>query len=224
VVELGSAEALPATPPPRDPKPDAPPAALRREPVKGANPAPWEPSVLGQGIYVTGALPEPSLGAGLMLGVSHAGVQARIEATLWPSQPWTFLPGPRPATVSLRQRSVALGLCSDLFAVEPIWGRLALNGCVRGALSSLESLASADYGAGSTHYGTFGSRLGLSWKSGGLVAELLGGLDVASGKHALGPADGGQRFVAQSSQLSAALALGWQWGGSGSRKDVAGAR
>jgi hypothetical protein len=192
--------------------------------VKGTSAAPWEPSVQGQGIYVTGALPQPALGAGLMLGISHAGVQARIEATLWPSQPWTFLPGPRPISVSLRQRSLALGLCSDLFSVEPSWGRLALNGCVRGALVSLESLASADYGAGSRQYGTFGSRLGLAWKAGGLVVELLGGLDVARGKPALGPASGGNSFVAQSSQLSAALALGWRWGMSGSGKDVAGAR
>jgi hypothetical protein len=95
---------------------------------------------------------------------------------------------------------------------------------VRGALVSLESLASRAYGAGSTQYGTFGSRLGLSWEYRGLVAELLGGLDVTRGKPALGPASGGDSFVAQSSQLSASLALGWRWGMSGSGKDVAGAR
>ena len=224
VVELSGAEALPPTAPPaRAPQPDAPPPAPEREPVQRTSAAAWEPSVLGQGIYVTGALPQPSLGAGLTLGVAHAGVQARIEAALWPSQPWKFLPGPRLVAVSLRQRSAAVGLCSDLFASEPSWGRLSLNGCLRGALVRLESLASADYGAGSTQYGTFGSRLGLFWQYSGLLVELLGGLDVASGKPALGP-DGGSSFTVQSSQWSAALALGWRWGRSGSGKDVAGAR
>ncbi|HEU4579007.1 MAG TPA: hypothetical protein VFS67_12170 [Polyangiaceae bacterium] len=223
VIELSSTEALPALrAPARAPKPDAPEPP--KAPAKGSGAAHWEPRVLGQGLYVSGALPRASLGAGLTLGVSRGGVQARIEATLWPSQPWTFLPGPRPVGVSLRQRSAAFALCSELLSIQPYAGRWSLNGCLRGALISLESLASADYGAGSTRYGTFGSRIGLAWEYGGLVVELLGGLDVAGGKSGLGPARGGASFVAQSSQLSAALALGWRWDVSGSGKDVAGAR
>lgn len=222
-VELRVAEAFRSMPPPeRDPQSKAAPPAPEHQALTGASSSPWQPSVLGQALYLTGALPQPSLGAGVRLAVSHAGVEARLEATLWPSQPWTFLPGPRPVSISLRQRSAALGLCSELYSLQPVWGRLLLNGCVRGALVRLESLASEDYRAGSTQYGIFGSRLGLMWKNGGLVLELLGGLDVTTGKRTLGPTDG-DSFAAQSSQLSASLALGWQWGASGSGKGVSSA-
>ena len=224
VIEMSASAAFPsAASRAREPKADAPEPAREQQAAAENSASAWAPSMLGQGTLVSGALPQPSLGAGLMLGLSHAGVQARLEATLWPSQRWNFLPGPRAASVSLRQRSAALGLCSDLFSVAPVWGHLSLNGCVRGALVSLESLASQDYGAGSTRYGTFGSRIGLAWVYTGLVAELLGGLDVTSRKPALGPANGGESFLAQSSQLSASLALGWRWDVSGSGKDVAGA-
>jgi hypothetical protein len=224
VVEMSVAEAFRSTPSPeREPEREPAPPAHETPALNGPSPSPWQPSILGQALYLTGALPQPSLGAGLRLAVSHAGVQARLEATLWPSQPWTVLPGPRPVTISLRQRSAALGLCSELFSLEPSWGRLLVNGCVRGALMSLESLASEEYRAGSTQYGVFGSRLGLMWSYSWLVLELLGGLDVTTGKRTLGPDTGGDSFVAHSSQLSASLALGWQWGASGSGKGVSSA-
>ena len=175
----------------------------------------WRPSVLGQASYVSGALPRPALGAGLLLGAQYRGLQARLELSLWSTQRWEFLSAPRAAEVSLRMGSAALGLCSPLLGVALERGALELIGCVRGALVRLESLASNDYGAGQTHYGTLGTRLGIGWQYVGLHVELTAGLDVVRGAPALGPASGGSRFVVENAQLAGALAVGWQFGGAG---------
>lgn len=173
---------------------------------------PWSAGVLAQAQYVSGALPEPALGGGLLLTTSYRALQGRLELSLWPSQSWAFLSGPRAAEVELRTSSAALGLCSRLLTVALTAGDLQLDGCVRGALVRLESLASDDYAGGATHYGTLGSRLGVGWAHGGLYVELMGGLDVAQGEPTLGPA-GGNRFVAENAQVAASLAAGWRWGG-----------
>lgn len=220
-IELGSARNGWTTPPGTAPEPPAParpaPAALERDRRKPETPAEeaggnWSSSILGQAQYVSGALPQPGIGGGLVLATTYRELQGRLELSLWPSQPWAFLTGPRAAEVELRTGSAALGLCSRLLLVPLRAGALQLEGCLRGALMRLESLASDDYDAGAAHYGTLGSRLGVAWAYSGLYLELMGGLDVARGEPAIGPG-GGNRFVAESAQLAASLAIGWQFGG-----------
>ena len=150
-----------------------------------------------------------------MLAASYGGLQARLELSLWPTQRWAFISAPRAAEVELRMGSGALALCSQLLRVGSQPGQLQLLGCVRGALVQLASLASDDYGAGTMYYATLGSRVGAGWRYSGLHVQVLGGLDVARGQPALGPASGGNRFVGQNAQLAAALAIGWQFGGVG---------
>jgi hypothetical protein len=218
-LELGSVrDGWDAPPAPQEERaPTPPPLAMQEQPAPAAEPVTesegFQPSVLGQVQYVSGALPEPALGAGVVLAAAYRGLQGRLELSMWPSQRWAFLTGPRQSQVELRTSSAALGLCSRLLGVELQLGQLQLDGCLRGALVRLESLASEDYGAGAALYGTLGSRLALGWLVSGLHVELMGGLDVARGEPSLAPASGGNRFVAENAQLAAALAIGWQFGG-----------
>lgn len=205
-------------PEPTPPAPPPAPAVVEQEPrtpaadEKEEASSPWSSSILGQAQYVSGALPRPALGGGLLLTTTYSGLQGRLELSLWPSQPWAFLSEPRTAEVELRTGSAALGLCSRLLTVALTAGALQADGCVRGAFVRLESLASDDYAGGAANYGTLGSRLGVAWVYAGLYVELMGGLDVAQGEPTLGP-DGGNHFVAENAQVAASLAIGWQFGG-----------